>query len=344
MPIPAGGAPPGTAGANGQKSGGGGAFPSGGAFPAAGASASGGQGGSAGYEPTEHCNSTVDAWIAFDSDAGSSNRDLYVVRPDGSHLTRLTSEVSDDIEPYFSPDGDRLAFTSDRSGTKQIFIMDLATLAVTQVTHQTNDSAVSAGFSTDGKLLAYLSGGMLFTINLDGSNPTLVSDTVSGILIPPGPRFIADDRLVFADLDRINVIDLDTTKVRTVIDGSAQLLIGPTVSPLNDEIAYAAQCSGSSDGFSIWTAPADVTSLPCTGQRVSPAFDPANNMNPSWGPVDTFVYERIVTRPNDAQANGRITLNRRASGSVPCSLTPATQDSRNPNWSREGVKLPIPTL
>ena len=38
-------------------------------------------------------------WLAFDSDRGTFNRDLYLVRGDGSDVTRLTSESSTEKDP-----------------------------------------------------------------------------------------------------------------------------------------------------------------------------------------------------------------------------------------------------
>ena len=68
-----------------------------------------------------------EAWIAFDSDP-NQNRDIYVVRADGSDLRRLTTETSSDMEPAFSRDGRLLAFASDRSNVvMQIHLLDLAT-------------------------------------------------------------------------------------------------------------------------------------------------------------------------------------------------------------------------
>jgi diaminobutyrate-2-oxoglutarate transaminase len=54
--------------------------------------------------------------IAFTSDRAGSP-DIYLIRPDGSGLRRLTSHPAADGSPDWRPDGRRLAFTSDRAGT-----------------------------------------------------------------------------------------------------------------------------------------------------------------------------------------------------------------------------------
>jgi len=52
---------------------------------------------------------------------GSSQ--IYMVRPDGSGIRRITFSGAIDTEPNFSPDGQYLLFTSDRGGSAQIYRM-----------------------------------------------------------------------------------------------------------------------------------------------------------------------------------------------------------------------------
>ena len=49
--------------------------------------------------------------------------DVYVVNADGSGLTNLTSHGADDSNPTWSPDGLRVAFVSDRTGNHEIFVV-----------------------------------------------------------------------------------------------------------------------------------------------------------------------------------------------------------------------------
>jgi Tol biopolymer transport system component len=55
---------------------------------------------------------------------GSSNYEIYLMRADGSHKTRLTFFPDFDGQPVFSPDGDYLMWTSKRTAnhTTQVFI------------------------------------------------------------------------------------------------------------------------------------------------------------------------------------------------------------------------------
>jgi dipeptidyl aminopeptidase/acylaminoacyl peptidase len=327
----------GFAGASDPPAGTGGVDSSGGGAPTA------GHGGAA--EPSS-CNSMLDAWIAFDSDAYEFQRDVYVARPDGTQMKRLTTSPSADTEPYFAPSGNRLSFTSDRSGTQQIYLLDLSTGAVTQVTHRAK-GANQSSFSADGNLIAFHSGSSVYTIKPDGSDETLIAMASDETSIPTGsyasPRFIGNDQLVFDSNFAIEAINLDKTNFRYIIDQRATITVAPTVSPLTNEIAYAASCFSEVEGeayyFSIWITSSTTSSVVCTGRRLTPEHERMHNSRPSWGPASTFAYERTDPWTD----RGRIMLINLASGSVPCAVTSDTIDSRNPSWSVEGLELEFGT-
>ena len=43
---------------------------------------------------------------------------------DGSNQTRLTMNPAFDFDPSWSPDGTKLAFTSDRDGNTEVYVMN----------------------------------------------------------------------------------------------------------------------------------------------------------------------------------------------------------------------------
>ena len=56
--------------------------------------------------------------------ARSGNPDIWTVRVADGELRQLTSHPAQDINPFFSPDGTKIAFMSDREPTKYIFVMN----------------------------------------------------------------------------------------------------------------------------------------------------------------------------------------------------------------------------
>ena len=62
--------------------------------------------------------------IAFASER-DGNREIYVMNPDGSGLTRLTNNrPSARREPAWSPHGNKIAFSSARDGGREIYVMN----------------------------------------------------------------------------------------------------------------------------------------------------------------------------------------------------------------------------
>jgi TolB protein len=83
---------------------------------------------------------------------GSSQ--LYLVRPDGSDLRRITFSDAIDTEPMFSPDGKFILFTSDRGGSAQIYRVAAEGGAAERLTFEGNNN-FSPRVSPDGKNFVY---------------------------------------------------------------------------------------------------------------------------------------------------------------------------------------------
>ena len=99
------------------------------------------------------------AWIVFSlrntdlaEDRGRTN--LWIVRPDGTDLRRLTSQPGDDADPCWSPDGSTVYYLSTRSGSSQVWKAPLSGAEPVQVTDLPLDLA-NLKISSDGLYLAF---------------------------------------------------------------------------------------------------------------------------------------------------------------------------------------------
>jgi eukaryotic-like serine/threonine-protein kinase len=95
-------------------------------------------------------------WIVFASIGGHG--DVYLMRSDGTSLKHLTDDVYRDRRPTFSPDGTRIAFYSNRSGSYQIWTIRPDGSELTPLTNKDSGKAWYPNWSPDGLAIAYPDG------------------------------------------------------------------------------------------------------------------------------------------------------------------------------------------
>ncbi|MEK7407798.1 MAG: PDZ domain-containing protein [Acidobacteriota bacterium] len=103
--------------------------------------------------------------------------DLWIVGREGGEARRLTSAPGQEVEPHFSPDGQRIAFTGEYDGNIDVFLVPAGGGVPRRLTHHPGMDTV-AGWTPDGQRVLFRSGGnsysrfnRLFTLAVDGVFP-----------------------------------------------------------------------------------------------------------------------------------------------------------------------------
>lgn len=82
--------------------------------------------------------------------------DIWIANENGSGVTRLTDNLARDVYPRFSPDGASIAFSSNREGNYDVYVIPAAGGKPRQLTfHSANDTV--AGWSPDGRKILFTS-------------------------------------------------------------------------------------------------------------------------------------------------------------------------------------------
>jgi len=107
-----------------------------------------------------------------------------------------------DAYPRPSPDGRSIVFVSDRSGNLEIYLEDLDTGAIRQLTDNEAYDNMPV-FSPDGRKILFMSDRSgnydIWEMNADGTSPVNITDDPANDL---RPRYSADQRYIVFDSDR----------------------------------------------------------------------------------------------------------------------------------------------
>ncbi len=93
------------------------------------------------------------AWLALG--AFSPTEDLLLIRPDGGDLRQLTNDPERDRAPFWSPDGRRILFFSNRSGKYEAWTIRPDGSGLTQITHIPDQPVFQPFWSPDGQQIGF---------------------------------------------------------------------------------------------------------------------------------------------------------------------------------------------
>ena len=204
-------------------------------------------------EPADAAFPGTNGLIAFVSDrttgAGVNNPtgdlEIFTIDPtDSRHaLTQLTDNTSNDYQPAFSPDGQRIAFRSVRDGNSEIYVMDADGQNQVRLTNNAVYDAQPT-FSPDGTKIAFVS-------DRDGNNLDVYKMSSSD------------------GSDQVRL-----TKKSAADDGS------PAWSPDGAKIAFVSNRSGNNEIYVMKARPEGKKNRPRNLSRHSSAEDLAPDWSP----------------------------------------------------------------
>ena len=110
---------------------------------------------------------------------GTAQYDLWRLHPDG-RAERLTTHDGNDQWPMLAADGTTLYFVTDRSGTDNLWRLDLATGEQLPVTDYTDDGIQWPSIGGGGKLITYEWNGGIYVLDPTGGHPQRMQVRIAG--------------------------------------------------------------------------------------------------------------------------------------------------------------------
>lgn len=253
---------------------------------------------------------------------GSGNKEIYVVDFDGNGLTRVTRNGSINLQPAWSPGGDKIAFTSYVAGNPDVYIADLVKGRITRLSAR---PGLNTGPSWHpGKALLAL------TLSVAGDSEIFTVDATSGARVQrlttsPGidvsPAISPDGSRVAFVSERsggaqIYVMGIDGGGARRVtFQGSHNT--DPDWSPDGRSLAFVSRRGV----FDVFTVRADGTGIKAITQAAG------DNEDPTWSPDGNFLAFSS-TRSGSAQ----IWISTE-NGAHQAQVTQGKGGLTNPDWS-----------
>lgn len=249
------------------------------------------------------------SFLVFASTQHQPTSDLYFKRTNSKVVTRLTDDPAEDAMPSISPTGTHVAFTSNRTGNWDIFVMPVEGGRPVQITSDKGHE-LHPSWSPDGRTLVFCRLGVIsgrwemWTVNLE--NPATSSFIGYGLFPEWCPVASTgengSDRIVYQlarergersfSLWTLDFKDGQAFNQSLLKSSAINALINPTWSPDGQFVLYASVPNPGEWGDPTSAKP-DVANLWMVnvegGGLVNLTAGQAVDLMPCWGP-DERVY------------------------------------------------------
>ena len=193
--------------------------------------------------------------IAFVSDNGRRNKEIWVMEADGTGKRRVTNNGSINLFPAWSPDGKTLLYTSFKAGMSELYLLYRGNKPGVKLINTKDEKYRGVWQANDGKVAAVVSrqgNTDIYSVSTNGSGPLRLTDDRA---IETSPSFSPDGRQMAFVSDRsgapqVWIKDLSSGEERR-LTFSGVYNASPAWSPTGEWIAYAAQAGNNFDIYLI---------------------------------------------------------------------------------------------
>jgi TolB protein len=223
----------------------------------------------------------------------------------------------------------KIAFVSDKTGYKEIYVADILGKEIKQITRHKN-LTVSPRFSPDGSLLAYTSyhrgNPNLYITDLSQSKKTKAVSWRKGLNVAPAWSPDAKKLITTLSKDGNPDLYLMTTNgtVQKRLTQNAGINVSASWSPDGQKVAFVSDRSGTPQIYVMTVNNQKVTRLTFSGNE---------NTTPSWSPKDDLIAYTGLSNGN----HHLFVIP--AAGGKPTKLTDFWGNYESPSWSPDGRQI-----